>query len=190
MILSNIYYVKLLSIKLGNSALALAAELAAEIAKEKVPVQLKVNTGKHANFNLHTANAALPPDAPEALKKVFGSSVTIAIATSPKTVHIAVGKNCDASVKSAIDRGNAKPTAPAEMAKMRLGMAQLLQYIQSIEPTPISEAMLSAASGGNDSIMIDSQNIERGAVIRLSLEDGVMKAIAAGVKAGQAGGGF
>ncbi len=187
---SDLNIVASIGIADGSKIEALAAELAAEIAKEKVPVQLKVNTGKHAGFNLHSATAALPPDAPEALKKVFGSSVTIAIATSPKTVHIAVGKSCDASVKSAIDRGNSKPTAPAEMVKMRLGMAQLLNYIQSIEPTPISEAMLSAASGGNDSIMIDSQNIERGAVIRLSLEDGVMKAIAAGVKAGQAGGGF
>ncbi len=174
----------------GTKIEALAGEISAEIAKEKVPVQLKVNTGKHAGFNLHSASIALPPDAAEAAKKIFGSSVTMAIATSPKTVHIAVGKNCDASVKSAIDRGNAKPSSQAELVKMRLGLSQLLNYVQSIEPTPVSEAMLSAASGGNDRILIDSQSIERGIVVRLSLEDGVMKAIAAGVKAGQSGGGF
>jgi hypothetical protein len=39
--------------------------------------------------------------------------------------------------------------------------------------------------------MIDTQSVPRGLVFRLSLEDGVLKAIAAGVKAGQsAGGGF
>ena len=76
------------------------------------------------------------------------------------------------------------------MIKMRLALSQLLNYIQSIKPTPISEAMLSAASAGNDRILVDSQPIERGIVIRLSLEDGVMKAIAEGVKAGQRGGGF
>lgn len=173
----------------GSKVEALAAELAAEIAKEKVPVQLKVNTGKHAGFNLHSASVALPPQAAEAAKKIFGSSVTIAIATSPKIVHIAVGKNCDASVKSAIDRGNSKPSAPAEMVKMRLSLSQLLTYIQGIEPTPVSEAMLSAATVGDDQILIDSLSIERGAVVRLSLADGVLKAIAAGVKAGQAGGG-
>ncbi len=174
----------------GTKIEALASEISAEIAKEKVPVQLKVNSGKHAGFNLHSVSIALPPDAAEAAKKIFGSSVTIAIATSPKTVHFAIGKNCDASVKSAIDRGSSKPSATAELIKMRLGLSQLLNYVQSIEPTPVSEAMLSAASAGNDRILVDSRSIERGIVVRLSLEDGVMKAIAAGVKAGQSGGGF
>ena len=75
---------------------------------------------------------------------------------------------------------------------MRLVLSQLLNYIQSIEASPVSEAMLNAVSAavGNDRIMIDSTSIERGVIVRLSLEDGVMKAIAAGVKAGQAGGGF
>ena len=132
----------------------------------------------------------LPPDAAEAAKKMFGDQVTIAIATGPKSVHIAVGKTCDASVKSAIDRSAAKPSAPAEMIKMRLVLSQLLSYIQSIEATPVSEAMLGAATTGNDRIMVDSQTVERGAVVRLSIEDGVMKAIAAGVKAGRDGGGF
>ena len=131
---------------------------------------------------------SLPPNAAEAAKKIFGNTVTIAIATGPKAVHIAVGKNCDASVKSAIDRAAAKPTAPAELVKMRLVLSQLLNYVQSIEPTPVSEAMLNAAAAGSDRILIESQSIERGMVVRLSLEDGVMKAIAAGVKAGRGGG--
>ena len=71
---------------------------------------------------------------------------------------------------------------------MRLVLSQLLNYVQSIEPTPVSEAMLNAAAAGNDRILVDSQPIERGMVVRLSLEDGVMKAISAGVKAGQGGG--
>ena len=178
------------SIADGSKIEALASEISAELANESSPVQLKINTGKHAGFNLHKLAIALPPNAAEAAKKMFGSSVTMAIATGPKAVHIAVGKNCDASVKSAIDRAASKPTAPAELVKMRLVLSQLLNYVQSIEPTPISDAMLNAASAGNDRILIDSQSIERGIVVRLSLEDGVMKAIAAGVKAGQSGGGF
>jgi len=179
-----------ISVADGSKIEALASEIATEIAKEKVPVQLKVNTGKHAGFNLHSATVALPPDAAKEAKKIFGNSVTIALATSPKMLHIAVGQNCDASVKSAIDRGNAKPTGPAEMVKMKLVLTQLLKYINDIQPTPISEAMLSAATADNDRILIDSQPMDRGVAVRLSVEDGVMKAIAAGVKAGQPGGGF
>ena len=77
------------------------------------------------------------------------------------------------------------------MLKMRFALAQLLNYMQSIQSTPAAEAMLNSATAsvGNDRIMIDSQSSERGAVVRLTLEDGVMKAIAAGVKAGNPGGG-
>ena len=176
----------------GAKIEALAVKIAAELVKEKAPAELKINSGKHAGFNLHSGKVTLPPEAPGAVKKIFGDAITFAIATGPKSVHIAVGKNCDASVKSAIDRAVAKPSAPAEAFKMRLVLSQLLNFIQSIEASPISEAMLNAASAadGNDRIMVDSASMERGVVVRLSLEDGVMKAIAAGVKAGQAGGGF
>ena len=189
---SSLNVVTSLSVADGAKIEALATKIAAELVKEKAPVQLKINTGKHAGFNLHSGKATLPPDAPEAAKKIFGDSVAIAIATGPKSVHIAVGKNCEASVKSAIDRAVAKPSAPAEAFKMRLVLSQLLNFVQSVEATPISEAMLNAASAAkdNDRIMVDSTSIERGLIVRLSLEDGVMKAIAAGVKAGQAGGGF
>ncbi len=185
---SDLNIVASVSVADGSKIESLASEISSELAKEKVPVQFKLNTGKHAGFNLHSVSIPLPPNAAEAAKKVFGSSVTMAIATGPKAVHIAVGKNCDASVKSAVDRSLAKPTAPAEMIKMRLVLSQLLNYIQKIEATPISEAMLNAAAAGNDRILVESQSMERGIIVRLSLEDGVMKAIAAGVKAGQPGG--
>lgn len=185
---SDLNIVASVSVADGSKIESLASEISSELAKEKVPVQFKLNTGKHAGFNLHSVSIPLPPNAAEAAKKVFGSSVTMAIATGPKAVHIAVGKNCDASVKSAVDRSLAKPTAPAEMLKMRLVLSQLLNYIQRIEATPISEAMLNAAAAGNDRILVESQSMERGIIVRLSLEDGVMKAIAAGVKAGQPGG--
>ena len=176
----------------GAKIEALAAKIAAELVKERVPAELKINSGKHAGFNLHSGKVTVPSDAPGAVKKIFGNAITFAIATGPKSVHIAVGKDCDASVKTAIDRALAKPSAPAEAFKMRLVLSQLLNYIQSIEASPVSEAMLNAASAavGNDRIMIDSISMERGVVVRLSLEDGVMKAIGAGVKAGQPGGGF
>jgi hypothetical protein len=175
----------------GSKVEALAAEIAAEISKQNGPAKLELNTGKQGGYNLHKLTVKLPPEADESARKVFGPSVTVSIGTSPKSVLLAVGKNSDAGLKGAITRAAAKPSAQAEPVKMRLVLSQLLNYIQSIEATPISEAMLNAATSGNDRIMIDTQSVPRGLVFRLSLEDGVLKAIAAGVKAGQsAGGGF
>ena len=176
-----------LSVADGSKVEALAADIAKETG---VPFKLQIGTGKHAGVNLHKLTVDLPPAADDSVRKMFGDSINVAIGTSPKAVHLAIGKSADASLKSAIDRVAAKPSEPAQMIKMRLTLSQLLNYIQSIESTPASEAMLNAATSGNDRIMIDSQVVERGAVVRVSLEDGVIKAISAGVKAGQAGGGF
>ncbi|MEQ1824491.1 MAG: hypothetical protein ABL921_01025 [Pirellula sp.] len=175
----------------GVKVEALASDIAKELVNEKGPIQMRIGTGKHAGMNLHKASFKLPPEADDSARKIFGDTATLAIATSPKVVHLALGKNCDALLKSAIDRAASKPSEPAEMLEVRLALSQLLNFVHAIESNPISEAMLSAATSGNDRILVDSSTIERGYVVRLSLDDGVVKAIAAGAKAGQgAGGGF
>jgi hypothetical protein len=188
---SGLNIVASIAVAEGAKVEMLASEIAKEVSKDKGPFQLQIGTGKHAGANLHKATLKLPPEADAAARKIFGDSVNIAIGTTPKAVHLAIGKTCDASLKSALDRSASKPSGQAEMVKMRFALTQLLNYIQTIESTPISEAMLSASSAGNDRVMIDTTPIDRGAVFTLSLEDGVVKAIAAGVRAGQnAGGGF
>lgn len=176
----------------GKQVEALAKEIAAETAKEKGPFSLQVGTGTHKGVNLHKATFALPPEADDSAKKVFGEVLNISIGTSAKALHIALGKNSEADIKAAIDRVAAKPSAPAEMIKMRLVLSQLLGFIQSVESNPVVDGMIAAIGSGNDKIMVDSRTVERGSVVTITLEDGVLKAISGGVKAGaeQRGGGF
>lgn len=175
----------------GSKVEALAADLAKEAESSPVPFKLQIGTGKYAGVNLHKLTADLPPNADDSARKIFGDTVNVAIGTSAKAVHLAIGKSADDNLKSAIDRAGKTASSPAQMVKMRLTMTQLLNYIQSIQSTPVSEAMLNATTSGNDRISIDSQIVERGAVVRLSVEDGVIKGVSAGVKAGMAsGGGF
>lgn len=180
-----------LSVADGSKVERLASDLATEAASSPVPFKLEIGTGTHAGVNLHKLTIDLPPEADDSARKIFGDKVNVAIGTSAKAVHLAIGKSAEASLKSAIDRAAKTPSSPAQMVKMRMSLTQLLNYIQSIESNPVSEAMLNATTSGNDRISIDSQVVERGAVVRLSIEDGVIKGISAGVKAGMAaGGGF
>lgn len=173
----------------GAKVEALAAEAAQALAAEQnVPVKLQVNTGKHAGANLHKLTVPLPPEADESARKVFGDAVTVAIATTPKAVHLALGKDCDAVIKSTVDRVSAKPSSPAEMVKARFNLTQLLTYIQSIESNPIVDAMLETAAGGADKVMVDSKVGDRESAIRITFEDNVLKAISSGAKAAQGGG--
>ena len=87
---------------------------------------------------------------------------------------------------NSIEAVAAKPSGSAEQLKMRLDMTQLLNFIQSVESNPIVDGMLSAISSEDDQIMIDSQLIERGGLSRVTIQEGVLKAISGGVKAGMA----
>jgi hypothetical protein len=51
--------------------------------------------------------------------------------------------------------------------------------------------MLSSINSDEDAIMIDSQVVDRGGMNRITIEEGVLKAISGGVRAGMPGpGGF
>jgi hypothetical protein len=176
----------------GAKVESLASDVSKELKAGNAPAKLDIGTGKQGAFNLHKLTAQLPPNADDKVRKIFGDSVTASIGTSAKSVVIAVGKKSDAALKGAIDRIAAKPSAPAQMMKMRLTLSQVLTFAQSIESNPVVEAMVNAITSGNDKVMIDSEIADRAAMIRVTLEDGVIKAIAAGAKAGApgAGGGF
>ncbi len=67
---------------------------------------------------------------------------------------------------------------------MRFSLGQLLSFMKSIETNPGLDAAVEVTSTGKDQVMIDSKNGERESVVRVTLEDNVIKAIyAAGTAA-------
>jgi hypothetical protein len=176
----------------GSQVEALAKDLAAEIANEGAPVKIELKSGTYKGVTLHRLTAPLPENAEDAARKIFGDEVNVSIGTAPKAVYLSVGKTAEASLKAALDGVAATPSMKADPIQMRFDVAQLLSFIQSIEANPIVDGMLSSMGSGDDRVMIDSQLIDRGALARITVQEGVLKAIAGGVKAGMAAqqGGF
>jgi hypothetical protein len=174
----------------GKQVEALAAEAASDLEAVGEQVSLKVNTGKHAGANLHQLSIALPPDADEKAVAIFGEKVTATLATTPNAVYVAVGKDCEKAIKQVVDRAVAKPSAPGEALKMRFSLGQLLTFMKAIETNPGIDAAVEVTSAGKDQIMIDSKNGDRETVVRVTLEDNVIKAISAAGTAARGGGGF
>lgn len=172
----------------GSKVESVAANAAKDLAPLGDRVSLKVNTGKHAGANLHQLSIALPPNADEKIVAIFGKRVTATLATTPTAVFVSIGKDCENSIKKVVDRAMAKASAPGEAVKMRFSLGQLLSFMKSIETNPGLDAAVEVTSAGKDQIMIDSKNEGRDAVVRVTLEDNVIKAVSASVTAG--GGGF
>ncbi len=180
----------------GSQVEALAKDLAGELAGAKAPVKVELMTGTYKGSNLHRLTAPLPEGADDSARKIFGDSVQVAIATAPKSVFLSIGKTAEASLKTALDGVGGSSTLVVDPVRMRFDLTQLLNFIQSVDSNPavapIIDGMLSALSSGEDRILLDSKLIERGSIVRLTIQEGVLKAIAGGVRAGMAGqgGGF
>jgi hypothetical protein len=175
----------------GSKVEALAQDLANEASSAGAPVTVKLMSGKHQGANLHNVTVPLPDNADDNVRKIVGDNVNIAIATAPKAVFLSVGKSAEASLKTALDAAAGNKGLPAVPARVRLSLSQLLNFIQSIESNPVIDGMLSSITSGDDMIMLDSQVIERGGMNRLTIQEGVLKAISGGARAGMPGpGGF
>jgi hypothetical protein len=176
-----------ISVADGSQVESLAKDLSDELAKEKAPVKVELMSGSHKGVTLHKLSAPLPEDAEDSARKIFGDNVNVSIGTSPKAIYLSVGKTAEASLKSALDGMAAAPSAKADPMRMRMNMSQLLNFIQSIEANPVVEAMLSSIGSDDDQVMIDTAMIDRGSITRITIQEGVLKAISGGARAGMAG---
>ncbi|MEK0425827.1 MAG: hypothetical protein RJB11_1918 [Planctomycetota bacterium] len=175
----------------GAKVEALAQDLANEATNAGAPVSVKLMSGKHQGANLHNISVPLPYNADDKLRKIMGDDVKIAIATAPKSVYLSVGKNAESSLKTALDANASSKGTPGVPATVRVSLSKILNFVQTVDSNPVVDGMLSSLNGGDDMIMFDSQIIERGGVNRITIQDGVIKAAAGGVRAGMAGqGGF
>jgi hypothetical protein len=90
-----------------------------------------------------------------------------------------------------LDANASSKGTPGVPATVRVSLSKILNFVQTVDSNPVVDGMLSSLNGGDDMIMFDSQIIERGGVNRITIQDGVIKAAAGGVRAGMAGqGGF
>lgn len=155
-------------------------------------VVVQFDTGTHAGFNLHRVNIRIPSNEAEA-RAVFGETVKVTIAASPKLVLFGVSKQGEESIKKAIDGLNTKKNADVDApVEGVIRLAALLRYAQSIKPNPALENVINIMSqySGKDKISFKSTILPRGMVTRVTIDEGVLRSIGAAAQAGQGGGGF
>ncbi len=176
----------------------LAAAIQKSIASIKLgesSPQIKFNAYTHQGAAIHLGTLKLPSDADETVKKIFSDTATFAIGTADKAVYIAIGNQSEANLKAALDRVAGAPSAPGSPMNLQVKLRPILDYIQLIQPSPIGDAMVHASQNfsSNDTLTVKSQIVPHGAVVRLTIEEGILRAIGAAAKAGQGnrrGGGF
>ncbi len=170
----------------GRQVAALAEKVAAAVDKEQVKLSTTFNAYTYQNAMVHLGSMALPADADPVLRQILTDTVTFAIGTADKAVYLSLGPKAEARLKANLDRSLGKTSVPERPMELKFKLYPILEYVQTIAGDPMVDAMLQAAQSlqNHDTLAIYSRMISHGVVVRLAVEEGVLKSIGAALKAG------
>ncbi len=167
-------------------------ELVADLPSGSTDASFEFDYETYKGVTLHRVTVPVKIADPGA-RKVFGNELLLTLGTADKAFMVALDPAGDASLKTAIDgmqAGNGVAATPFEGV---LKLEQLLQFAQAVRPNPFVENAVRTIQqyAGKDKVQVMGSIIPRGGIYRLTVEEGVMRAVGAAAKAGaNAGGGF
>lgn len=177
----------------GNTVGKSLQELVGGMTSPSAP-KIQFNAYKHQNVTMHPGSIPLPPDAPEDVKAVFGQAIPVVFGTADKAVYFGLGKDCEQAVKQFIDsNATVKTSEPFTPVYMHVDLIPLMRFSLQTKHDAVTEIMLNKLqeNAASDSMSVTSQSVPHGQVFRLTIEEGILKAIGATVQAGGgAGPGF
>lgn len=106
------------------------------------------------------------------------------IGIGKQSAHVAFGKNPSALLKRVLDASAANSDKEMPPSQVRVSLSRILAFVAAATSDPQVQAALEAVrdGAGADGIFVTTLPIERGAAMRLELEEGVLKAIGAAAK--------
>jgi hypothetical protein len=157
-----------------------------EMAKSELP-EVKLNAGKIGDMTLHTMSIPVP-DA-EA-QRVFGDAAELVVGIAPKSVQIAFGRKAGDALKKVADQSAAARGKTVPPFQFIVALTPVLKFANSIDPNPqlASVAETVSAAPGKDHVSLVAQTAKNGILYRLKAEEGVLRALGAGVRAAMGGG--
>jgi hypothetical protein len=158
--------------------------------KPKAPT-FKFGVGQYKGMTLH--QVTVPVDSSDRnAQKILGDSMKVSIATGDKSFIVAIDPTGEAALKAAIDRVEVAQGQPAAPLNASIQVAQLLKFAESIAPNPQLDLALQTIQEfiGKDHVNVSARVIERGAMYRITVEEGVLRAAGSAAKGGGRNGGF
>ncbi len=145
----------------------------------------KLNAEEHGGVRFHVLSIPVEmieeADTRQKLRALVGDNVDTVIGIGETKLYLAMGRNAAASLKEAIERrvSTGKPLPPAEIS---LALADVLQFAASVAEDDQKQqfemiAKVLASSPGKDHVKIAASPVSNGVQIRLTAEEGVLKAI-------------
>jgi hypothetical protein len=166
-----------------------------ELAKNEPNVpKVQFNAAKHGNITLHRTSLPVP-DEPEA-RDLLGEKLDVVMGIGPQAVYLAAGKGGESLLKKVIDQSTANASKPVPPMQFNVALLPILKFSASMDannqmlPALISTLEKSGTDKNrNDKLIITSQTVARGSMMRIEIQEGVLKLVGAAVRQFTGGGG-
>lgn len=154
-------------------------------------VQAEFDVASHAGFQLHQATIKLP-QIDEISRLGLGERIDLHLAGSNDIILLCIDPDGQATIKSAIDRLQTTKSVPVTPLEGSARAGSLVRLAQSLRSDPMLEELLPAFDllGEDDTIKVTGTILPRGMVTRVSLDEGVLRALGTVLKAGNFAPGF
>jgi hypothetical protein len=147
----------------------------AELSKDEPDFpEINWDAEEHAGVTFHTMSIPVPdPDS----REVLGESIDVVLGTSDTSFYIAAGTDALTQLKSIIDASAANGAQTVPPAQISVAATPILQFAGQFAPPVGLLAAVVGQSGGKDHVKIVNKIIENGSITRITVEEGMLKAI-------------
>ena len=170
----------------GSEVAKIVKEIAGKVEFEPGAPTFKFDTENHKGVSIHVVEADIPASIEEA-RKVFGESLTLYLGTGEKSVYAAVGNGAQEMMKKLIDSGQNDTPGDRPIGQGRVQLLPILEVIQNVEANDSIATMIDALSRSDDPgvINVTATGIDNGQAFKVTLSEGVLKALVGAVLANQ-----
>lgn len=148
---------------------------------------VKLDTADHNGVTFHQIGIPVP-DAKA--QDIFGDTLTLTFGIGDKAVYLAAGKDGIQSIKSGIDASTAAGNAKLDPFSLNLAAAAIANFAASVNNEPGAEmaAQTLKSSEGKDHIIVTAKEIPNGGMMRIQIDEGIIRLGAAMAGAVRGGG--
>jgi len=149
--------------------------------------RMELEFGTLGDLKLNRLTAPIPPG--NAARDILGDNLEILIGVGPKSVLVAGGKDARALLQKVIDRSAQERNTVTLPAQVNVAVLPILKFMKSFEDNPALNSVIgSLEQAGTDHVTVTNKASARSSTTRVEVQEGVLKAIGAGVKRRLSGG--
>lgn len=170
----------------GTKVADLAKDLATKVPDVPDAPKFKFDLGEFSGVTMHLVEVDVPADKDE-VRAVFGEKIQVHIGTAPKAIYLAAGRGSKELLQNLITAGKTDTVGDRPLSQFKMRLLPFMQLAQSVETNDVIEAMVGALAGSTDKgeMTVVGKAIPNGSSGRMTIGEGMLKAIGAAVAAAQ-----